>query len=213
MKIDYRKCGDYYIPNLVISNTKNIKLRKYGKMRLNYLKTQKKAEYTILLMDDKLNEHLQEIDETATARYNLLMKQFAERENITEELKANNQLEWVAKMNSIKNRVEEIIFSELIYVQGDFTMEEKLKPFIEEYSDDFYESIEDIRQYLMKYNKKYSDIKDKIDKIMDRNLNIQKLLDETHLEDGLSARECKDLSQVIVLYNNLQDILEKRNLL
>ena len=116
MKIDYRKCGDYYIPNLVISNTKNFKLGKYGKMRLNYLKTQKKAEYTILLMDDKLSEHLQEIDETATARYNLLMKKFAERENITEELKANNQLEWVAKMNSNKNRVEEIIFSELIYV-------------------------------------------------------------------------------------------------
>lgn len=116
MKIDYRKCGDYYIPNLVISNTKNIKLGKYGKMRLNYLKTQKKVEYTILLMDDKLSEHLKEIDETATARYNLLMKQFAERENITEELKANNQLEWVGKMNSIKNRVEEIIFSELIYV-------------------------------------------------------------------------------------------------
>ena len=131
------------------------------------------------------------------------MKQFAERENITEELKANNQLEWVGKMNSIKNRVEEIIFSELIYVQGE------LKPFIEEYSDDFYESIEDIRQYLIKYNKNYREIKNKIHKIMDRNLNIQKLLDETHLEDGLSAEECKDLSQVIVLYNNLQDILEK----
>ena len=51
-------------------------------------------------MDDKLNEHLQEIDETATARYNLLMKQIAERENITEELKANNQLEWVGKMSA-----------------------------------------------------------------------------------------------------------------
>ena len=88
-------------------------------------------------------------------------------------------------------------------------MEEKLKPFIEEYSDDFYESIEDIRQYLMKYNKNYREIKNKIHMIMDRNLNIQKLLDETHLEDGLSAGECRDLSQVIVLYNNLQDILEK----
>ena len=119
MKIDYRKCGDYYIPNLVISNTKNFKLGKYGKMRLNYLKTQKKAEYTILLMDDKLSEHLQEIDETATARYNLLMKQFAEKENVTEKLKVTNQLEWVGKMNSIKNRVEEIIFNELIYVEGD----------------------------------------------------------------------------------------------
>ena len=116
MKIDYRKCGDYYIPNLVISNTKNYKLGKYGRMRLNYLKTYKKAEYTILLMDDKLSEHLQEIDDTATARYNLLMKQFAKRENITEELKAINQLEWVGKMNSIKNRVEESILRELIYV-------------------------------------------------------------------------------------------------
>ena len=75
--------------------------------------------------------------------------------------------------------------------------------------DDFDESIEDIRQYLSQNNKKYKEIKKKIHKIMDRNLNIQKLLDETHLEDRLSAGECKDLSQVIVLYNNLQDILEK----
>ena len=119
MKIDYRKCGDYYIPNLVISNTKNFKLGKYGKMRLNYLKTQKKAEYSILLTEDKLSEHLQEIDKSAANRYNLLMKQFVEQENITEELKAINQFEWVGKMNSIKNRVEEIIFNELIYVQGD----------------------------------------------------------------------------------------------
>ena len=116
MEIDSRKCGDHYIPNLVVSNTNNFKLGKYEKMRLNYLKTQKKAEYTILLMEDKLSEHLQEIDETATTRYNSLMKQFAEKENITEELKTTNQLEWVSKMNSIKNRAEEIIFSELIYV-------------------------------------------------------------------------------------------------
>lgn len=116
MEIDYRKCGDYYIPNLIISNTKNYKLGKYGRMRLNYLKTQKKAEYTILLMEDRLSEHLQEIDKTATNRYNLLMKQLAEQENIIEELKAINQLEWVGKMNSIKNRVEEIILRELIYV-------------------------------------------------------------------------------------------------
>lgn len=85
-------------------------------MRLNYLKTQKRAEYSILLMEDKLSKHLQEIDKTATNRYNLLMKQFAEQENITEELKAITQLDWVGKMNSIKNRAEEIIFNELIYV-------------------------------------------------------------------------------------------------
>ena len=116
MKIDYRKCGDYYIPNLVISNTKNYELGKYGRMRLNYLKTQKKAEYTILLMEDKLSKHLQEIDKTAPNIYKMLMKQLAEQENITEKLKAINQLDWVGKMNSIKNRAEEIIFNELIYV-------------------------------------------------------------------------------------------------
>ena len=88
-------------------------------------------------------------------------------------------------------------------------MEERLKPFIEEYSEDFYESIEDIRKYLSQNNKKYKKIKERIHKIMNRNLNIQKSLDETYLEDGLSAGECKDLSQVIVLYNNLQNILEK----
>lgn len=83
---------------------------------------------------------------------------------------------------------------------------EKLKSFIEEYNDDFYESIEDVRQYLTIYNNKYKEIKDKI---MDKNWNIQKLLDETQLENGLSAGECKDLSKVIVLYTSLQDVLEK----
>lgn len=83
-----------------------------------------------------------------------------------------------------------------------------LKPFIENYTDDFYENIEDIRKYLSQNNKKYKKIKERIHKIMDRNLNVQKLLDETYLENGLGAVECKDLSQVIVLYNNLQDILE-----
>ena len=88
-------------------------------------------------------------------------------------------------------------------------MEERLKPLIEEYSEYFYESIEDIMKYLNKHIKNHKNIKNKIHKIMDRKLNIQKLLDETYLEDGLSAGECKDLSQVIVLYNNLQNILEK----
>lgn len=67
-------------------------------------------------MNNELQKHLIEIDETATNRFDLLMKQFAKRENITEELKASNQMEWVCRMNNIKNRVEEIIFRELIYV-------------------------------------------------------------------------------------------------
>ena len=85
-------------------------------MRLRYLKENKKAEYTVLLLENKLQEHLMELDSTANARFELLMKQFAKKENITEELKATNQMEWVGKMNAIKNAVEEIIFKELIYV-------------------------------------------------------------------------------------------------
>lgn len=116
MELEYRKIGDYYIPNLIVPNMKDFKIGKYGRMRLRYLKENKKAEYTVLLIENKLQEHLMEIDSTANARFELLMKQFAKKENITEELKATNQMEWVGKMNAIKNAVEEIFFKELIYV-------------------------------------------------------------------------------------------------
>lgn len=117
MDIEYRKVGGYYLPNLVApENIKNFKLGKYGKLRLNYLKGFKKAEYTILLMDNKLQKHLIQIEKQANDRFELLMKQFAEKENITEELKAKNQIEWVGRMNNIKNCAEEIILKELIYI-------------------------------------------------------------------------------------------------
>ncbi len=115
--IEYIRKGDYYYPNLVDSASVNPnELGKYGKLRLKYLLEHKKTEYTILWVEDKLRSHLLEIDKTANKRYNLLMKQFMKQENITEELKATNQIEWVCRMNNIKNCAEEIIFSELIYV-------------------------------------------------------------------------------------------------
>ena len=114
--IEYIRKGDYYFPNLVNSASVNPnELGKYGKLRLKYLLEHKKTEYTILLVENKLRSHLLEIDKTAKERFNLLMKQLTEKENITEELKANNQMEWVCRMNNIKNRVEEIILKELIY--------------------------------------------------------------------------------------------------
>ena len=116
MELEYRKIGDYYIPNLIAPNIKDFKIGKYGRMRLRYLKENKKAEYTVMLIENKLQAHLMEIDKTANERFELLMKQFAERENITEELKATNQMEWVGRINGIKNAIEEIIFKELIYV-------------------------------------------------------------------------------------------------
>ena len=117
-KITYRKVGDFYLPNLTFPKSKysNYKLGKYGRMRARYLKEHKKAEYTILLIDGKLDEHLYNTDIECKNRFDLLMKQFAEREHITEELKATNQLELVQKINDIKNAVEEIIFKELIFV-------------------------------------------------------------------------------------------------
>lgn len=95
---------------------KNFEIGKYGKLRLKYLKEHKKAEYTILLMDNKLQKHLMEIDKIANERFDLLMKQFSQKENITEELKAKDQLKWVGLMNNIKHSAEEIILKELIYV-------------------------------------------------------------------------------------------------
>ena len=114
--IEYIKCGDYYLPNLVMPPRKNIRIGRYGRMRARFLKENKKAEYSIMLIDNTLQDHLVEVDKTANERYDLLMKQFAKKENVTEELKTKNQMEWVQKMNNIKNSVEEIILQELIYV-------------------------------------------------------------------------------------------------
>ena len=115
--IEYVLKVDYYVPNLVLTGTeKDITLGKYGRMRARFLKENKKAEYTILLIENKLQEHLLEVDKTANNRLDLIIKQLAERENVTEELKATNQMEWVKCMNNIKNCAEEIIFKELIYV-------------------------------------------------------------------------------------------------
>lgn len=113
--IEYTKVGDYYMPNLVLEKEK-IELNKYGRARLNYLKTNKKAEYMIMFIKGSLNNHLKEIQETAQERLNFMIKELVKKENITEELKEKNQLGWAVAMNSIKSIAEEMIYSELIYV-------------------------------------------------------------------------------------------------
>ena len=115
--IEYIKHGDYYLPNLIdTASVNSSELGKYGRMRLNYLKEHKYSEYIILWSENKLRKHLKDIDKTANRRFDLLMKKFAEIENINEELKANNQIEWVSRMNNIKNRVDEVILKEYIYI-------------------------------------------------------------------------------------------------
>lgn len=115
-KIEYVKVGDYYLPNLILDPEKeNYNIKKYGRMKLKYLKEFKKAEYIDLLAEENLNKYLYEIDKECEKRLKLIITQIAKQENINEELKASNQLEWVAKMNSIKNIAEEIIMKEIIY--------------------------------------------------------------------------------------------------
>ena len=114
--IEYRLVGNYYIPNIVVLNQEKIILNKYGRMRLNYLKEYKKAEYTIMLMDGTLNTHLKEIQKTAEERVNLIINKLKEESNLTEDMKNADQLYWVGTMNSIKAQAEEIVFNELIYV-------------------------------------------------------------------------------------------------
>lgn len=115
--ITYYKEGDYLIPDLTIENdNKNYHIGKYGRLRLKYLKEDKRGFYTELIMVGQLANHLSDVDEVATKMVSATVKKLAEQEGINEELKATNQLDWVQAMNNIKNRAEEIMFKELIYV-------------------------------------------------------------------------------------------------
>ena len=113
--IEYTKVGDYYLPNLVLEKEK-IVLNKYGRMRLNFLKENKKAEYTIMFVNGTLNKHLKEIQETAEERIDIIIEQLKEQNNLTEEMKNTDQLYWVSMMNNFKNTAKEIVLNELIYV-------------------------------------------------------------------------------------------------
>ncbi len=114
--IEYHLEGDYYIPNLVLPNQEKVTLNKYGRIRLKYLKENKKAEYSIMLMDGTLNKHLKEIQETAQKRLNQIIYQLKEKSDLTEDMKNTDVLYWVGTMNAIKNQAEEIVLNELIYV-------------------------------------------------------------------------------------------------
>ena len=114
--VEYHLEGDYYIPNLVMPEQEKITLNKYGRMRLNYLKENKKAEYSIMLMDGTLNSHLKEIQENATERVEQIIKQLKSKSNLTENMKNTDMFYWVGMMNNFKNQAEEIVFNEIIYV-------------------------------------------------------------------------------------------------
>ena len=114
MDLTYTPNGDNLFPALYLEDA-NLPIGKYGLLRKSYLKEHKRGWYSSLLLTGKLDEHLAEIDHTCTERVELIMNQLAQREGVTESLKAADQMEWVRHMNSIRNRAEEVVLSELVY--------------------------------------------------------------------------------------------------
>ena len=115
--IEYTKVGDFYLPNIALPKPRRTgNIGKYGRLRLQYLEEHHKAECMLMRINNELTSHLLDIEDECRTRVKSLVEQMAKKENITEELKANNQLEWVQKMNNIKNRAEEIAYNEIIYI-------------------------------------------------------------------------------------------------
>lgn len=112
--ISYTLVGDVYIPNLISTDT-NYEIGYWGKKHKEYIKQYKPAFYTTLLTQCKLNSYLHDVDVRATEMYDTIVKQLAEQENVTEQLKASDMMLWVQKMNNIRNRSTEIVNAELIY--------------------------------------------------------------------------------------------------
>lgn len=115
-KITYTQQGDYLLPNLKLPEQPKVEIGIWGKRHLRYLKNHHPIIYTNLLTSCKLTAHLADIDREANDMFNRLVKQLAKQEGVTEQLKAENQILWVRRMNNIRNRAEEFVNSELIYV-------------------------------------------------------------------------------------------------
>lgn len=111
----YREVGDMLFPRLVIGEAEQRPIGKYGRMRKRYLNEQHPLLYSELLLSGKLYPHLLEIDEVCEGRMELLVLQMAKSEGVTEAFKATDQMAWVAKMNNIHSRAEEIALNELVY--------------------------------------------------------------------------------------------------
>ena len=115
MNITYEKCGDYLIPNLIPDPEPEGELRKFGLMRKSYLEKHRRGIYSGLLLSGELKKHLLMIQEQAEERFDLLVARMAEKEGVTERLKADDQMLWVRRMNNIRARAEEIVLNDMIY--------------------------------------------------------------------------------------------------
>ena len=113
--MSYTLHGDYYLPDLVLREEEPT-YGKYGMLRKQFLKEHRSARYQYLLLTGKLNKHLNQTDQEAREQVETLMKQMTEKQGVTEELKAQDQMEWVRLMNNIKASAEEIVLKNMIYV-------------------------------------------------------------------------------------------------
>lgn len=109
MNLTYEKCGDYLIPNVISDSEPDGELRKFGLMRKHYLKEYKSGIYQGMILSGKLKEHLLMVQEQAESQFDVLVEQMTEREGVTEQLKEENQMLWVQRMNNIWARAEEIV--------------------------------------------------------------------------------------------------------
>ena len=113
--MSYTLHGDYYLPDLVLREEEPT-YGKYGMLRKQFLKEHRSARYQYMLLTGKLNEHLNQIDQEVREQVETLMEQMTEKQGVTEELKAQDQMEWVRLMNNIKASAEEIVLKNIIYV-------------------------------------------------------------------------------------------------
>ena len=112
----YHEENGYLIPNLILPDEEQVEIGVWGQRHLRFIKQYHKVRYTNLLTSGKLNGYLANIDKQAEDMFLRLVKQMAEREGVTEQLKADNQMEWVARMNNIRSRATEVVNNEVIYI-------------------------------------------------------------------------------------------------
>lgn len=114
--ISYTLYGDYYLPDLELKEQEEANYGKYGILRKSFLKEHRSGLYSSYLLTGKLTAHLNEVDQQARERMEVLVRQMMEKQKITEELKAQDQMAWVGAVNNIRNAAEEIVLNEMVYL-------------------------------------------------------------------------------------------------
>ena len=115
MKLTYSQVGDFLLPNLTLQEESTMPLGRYGRMRKDYLKETNETMYEVMMVTQELIPHCRSIQEQAEERRDFLIKEMAKMEGISEQLKETNPMDWVGKMNNIRQRAEEIVLTEIIY--------------------------------------------------------------------------------------------------